>query len=185
MIYSIGFLIKFPDTGFIFDHWSGDEINGSKNSSETINIDSDKSVIAHFIQKQSKGVEIKLEETGNSFVENATQKAMQLSAITSYPVIADDSGLEVDALDGRPGIFSARYAGLDATDSRNNQKLISELESTPYEDRKARYRCVIALVWSDKKVYYEDGVCEGYIKLQSAGENGFGYDHIFFCQNIT
>jgi len=126
------------------------------------------------------GIRIALEETGNSFAENAVQKALQVASTTSGPVLADDSGLLVDALDGRPGIFSARYAGINSTDLQNNKKLISELESIPYEQRKARFKCVMALIWADKKIYREEGVCEGFIKLQSAGDNGFGYDPYFF-----
>ncbi|MGA1825009.1 MAG: XTP/dITP diphosphatase [bacterium] len=126
------------------------------------------------------GARMELEETGNSFAENALQKALQVATTTSYPVLADDSGLIVDALNGRPGIFSARYAGLHSTDLQNNKKLISELKSIPYEQRKARFKCVMALIWTDKKIYQEEGVCEGFITLQSAGDNGFGYDPYFF-----
>ena len=126
------------------------------------------------------GIRIALEETGNSFAENAVQKALQVATTTSGPVLADDSGLLVDALDGRPGIFSATYAGLNSTDLQNNKKLISELGSIPYEQRKARFKCVMALIWADKKIYREVGICEGFIKLQSAGDNGFGYDPYFF-----
>ena len=133
-----------------------------------------------FLSINELGASIKLEETGDSFKENATQKALQLAAITSYPVLADDSGLEVDALNGRPGIFSARFAGQASTDMQNNKKLIAELEEIPWENRKARYRCVMALVWLDKKVYLKEGKCEGYICRTPKGENGFGYDPYFF-----
>ncbi|MGA1868118.1 MAG: XTP/dITP diphosphatase [bacterium] len=126
------------------------------------------------------GVQMALEETGNSFAENARQKALKVGTITPYPILADDSGLEVDALNGRPGIFSARYAGVHSNDFQNNQKLVSELEAIPYEQRKARFRCAMALLWEDKKMYQEEGVCEGYITLEAAGENGFGYDPYFF-----
>jgi XTP/dITP diphosphohydrolase len=120
-----------------------------------------------------------IEETGKSFEENAILKAVVLSKFTDFPVIADDSGICVDFLNGAPGIYSARYAGLNATDEENNDLLLRQLKGLPLEKRKARYVCVIALAKKGTLLGTFFGECSGYIATEYKGENGFGYDPIF------
>ena len=114
-------------------------------------------------------------ETGHTFVDNALQKARFVYEHTGIPALADDSGLEVDALDGRPGVFSKRYSP-EGTDAANNAKLLQEL--APHANRRARYRCVLALVCAAGEATV-DGTCEGVIGLEARGTNGFGYDPLF------
>lgn len=122
------------------------------------------------------------EETGLSFVENAILKARHASAHTGLPAVADDSGLEVDALQGRPGIYSARYAGPDANDTDNNAQLLRELAGTPTEKRSARYHCVLAFLRhaEDPMPLLCQGSWEGFILEQPLGCGGFGYDPLFY-----
>ncbi len=118
-----------------------------------------------------------IEETGRTFEENAVLKAVTISRTLSGLVAADDSGLEVDALGGAPGIFSARYSGKNATDQENICKLLQKLGDT--RDRRARFRCVIALARAGKTLAAFSGELEGTISIKPRGENGFGYDPIF------
>lgn len=120
-------------------------------------------------------------ETGTSFEENASLKALYISKMTDVYVIADDSGLEVRALNNRPGIYSARYAGENSTDEANNEKLLQELRGI--KDRKARYICAIALAKKGEIVKIFRGELEGEIALAPRGTNGFGYDPIFVIEN--
>ena len=122
------------------------------------------------------------EETGLTFVENALIKARNAALITGRPALADDSGLEVDALNGQPGIYSSRYAGIDATDSDNVTKLIDALSGLPDEKRLARFQCVMVYLRhaEDPTPLICQGTWEGQIALQADGENGFGYDPVFF-----
>jgi len=122
-----------------------------------------------------------VEETGKSFVDNALLKARHAAAHARLPALADDSGLEVDALDGRPGIHSARFAGPGATDEQNNAALLAALANVPPERRTARYRCVLALVRNatDPCPLIAQGSWEGRIVLDPAGTGGFGYDPHF------
>jgi XTP/dITP diphosphohydrolase len=122
-----------------------------------------------------------IEETGTSFEANALLKARHAAARSGLPALADDSGLEVDALDGRPGVYSARYAGPDASDEDNNAFLIRELAQVPEAQRSARYRCVLALVRSgdDAMPLLSHGSWEGRIAREPAGSGGFGYDPWF------
>jgi XTP/dITP diphosphohydrolase len=122
------------------------------------------------------------DETGLSFVENAILKARNACAATGLPAIADDSGLEVDALSGAPGIYSARYAGPGASDQQNIDKLLSELGEREIEDRTARFRCVLVCMrhQSDPTPLIAVGTWEGKILSAPEGENGFGYDPIFW-----
>ncbi|MFN2488268.1 MAG: RdgB/HAM1 family non-canonical purine NTP pyrophosphatase [Actinomycetota bacterium] len=117
-----------------------------------------------------------LEESFDSFEANALAKARAVARATGQPAISDDSGLEVDALGGRPGVRSARFAGEGASDEDNNRKLVSELAGVPQEARSCRYRCVAAFVGPDGEELVADGVCEGTIVLQGRGSLGFGYD---------
>jgi XTP/dITP diphosphohydrolase len=124
-------------------------------------------------------------ETGATFEENATVKAVTLAKHTGLLTIADDSGLEVDALDGRPGVLSARYAGADATDKENNEKLLAELKDVPELRRTARFRCAMAIATPEKLVAVVEGVCEGRIVAEERGTSGFGYDPIFAKADST
>ena len=119
-------------------------------------------------------------EDGSTFEQNACKKACELAKHFNMAVLADDSGLEVDALDGRPGVRSHRYQGEDAADQENNLKLLAELEGVPEERRTARYRCVIAIATPRGLQITADGVCEGGIATEAAGSNGFGYDPLFY-----
>jgi XTP/dITP diphosphohydrolase len=121
------------------------------------------------------------EETGASFAENALLKARNAARHTGLAAIADDSGLEVDALGGAPGIYSARYAGPEATDADNLQKLLKELDGVPPEKRRARFRCVIAYLRGprDPAPLICEGVWEGSILETPRGTHGFGYDPVF------
>jgi len=121
------------------------------------------------------------EETGDTFEANALLKARYAAREARLPALADDSGLEVDALDGRPGVWSARYAGPDATDQANNAKLLAELAGVPAARRGARYRCVIAFVRDadDPDPVLAQGAWEGAIGEAPQGAGGFGYDPLF------
>ncbi|MFI4867947.1 MAG: RdgB/HAM1 family non-canonical purine NTP pyrophosphatase [Steroidobacterales bacterium] len=120
-------------------------------------------------------------ETGATFEANALLKARHAARRSGLPALADDSGLEVDALDGRPGVWSARYAGAAATDQDNNARLLSELADVPAPRRGARYRCVLALVRSaeDDAPVIASGSWEGRIATAPTGSGGFGYDPLF------
>jgi len=127
-----------------------------------------------------------VEETGLCFVENAILKARNAAQLSGKPAIADDSGLEVDLLDGQPGIYSARYGGEDATDSSNNQKLLEQLGDAPLEKRSARYQCIIVYMRhaNDPTPIICQGSWEGHIALEPRGEGGFGYDPLFYLQDL-
>ncbi len=114
-------------------------------------------------------------EDGSTFEENAIKKAKEVAKAFKFPAVADDSGLEVDFLDGKPGIFSSRYSG--GGDKENIKKLLKELEGVPLEERKARFRCVADFCTPEGDIITSEGVCEGYIALSPRGGHGFGYDH--------
>ena len=120
-----------------------------------------------------------VEETGETYLDNAVLKATQVAASLGVPAIADDSGIEVDALGGAPGHRSARYSGPDATDERNLEALLAAVRGVPAGGRSARYRCVAAIAWPDGAAEHTEGVCEGAIVTKPRGEHGFGYDPIF------
>lgn len=117
-----------------------------------------------------------LEEPFDTFEENALAKARAVVRATGLPAVADDSGLEVDALGGGPGVRSARYAGEDATDEANNAKLVAALRDTPAEERTCRYRCVAVFVDPSGRELVASGSCEGRVVLEGRGSLGFGYD---------
>ncbi len=121
-----------------------------------------------------------IEEDCLSFIGNALKKAKVISMATDQPVLADDSGLMVDALDGRPGIFSARYAGLGSTDEQNNQKLLQELKALPANKRNARFVCAVVLYLPDGTFYSTTGELSGLMVDAYQGNHGFGYDPIFY-----
>ncbi len=123
-----------------------------------------------------------VEETGTTFEENALLKATAACRETGYPAFADDSGLCVDALDGAPGVFSARYCGRHGDDAANNRKLLAELDGVPYEQRTARYVAAIACVFPDGRNFVVRGTCEGHIDFEEHGGNGFGYDPMFISE---
>jgi XTP/dITP diphosphohydrolase len=123
-------------------------------------------------------------EDGATFHENAHKKAQETSKFTGYPSMADDSGLVVDALGGRPGIFSARYGGESADDTERNRKLLAEMNGVPAGLRSARFVCVIAVMVPGGGSYFAEGTCEGVIAESMRGDRGFGYDPIFFLPAI-
>jgi len=118
-----------------------------------------------------------VEEDGDTFEANAIKKAVTLARASGMLTLADDSGLEVDALGGAPGVYSARYAGEPSNDAANNAKLLAALEHV--DDRSARFRCVIALATPDGQSKTVDGRCEGHMARDAQGSNGFGYDPLF------
>jgi len=126
------------------------------------------------------GVTKTIKEDGASYTENALLKARGYAAATGLLTLADDSGLEVDALDGAPGVLTARYAGEGATDEQRYLLLLEQLKDVPHEHRTVRFRCVIALAWPDGRVEITEGVCEGRITREPRGEHGFGYDPVFY-----
>lgn len=121
-------------------------------------------------------------ETGTTFIENAIIKARHAAKETGLPAIADDSGLEVDALNGAPGVYSARYSGEGATDQKNIDKMLAAMEGIPTEKRTARFHCVLVLMkhQNDPTPLICHGSWEGHITTEQQGENGFGYDPIFW-----
>jgi XTP/dITP diphosphohydrolase len=127
------------------------------------------------------------EETGSTFEANALIKARHASRAAGLPALADDSGLEVEALGGRPGVWSARYAGEGASDAANNALLLQELGNAPLEKRRARYRCVILWVADadDPAPIIAEGTWEGAIGLAPSGEGGFGYDPLFIPEGLA
>ena len=131
---------------------------------------------------EDAGVFEDIEETGTTFEENAFIKARAVAKITGLPVIADDSGLMVDALSGEPGVKTARFAGENATDGENIQKLLNALEGVLQEKRTARFQSVIACVFPDGREFCTQGICEGEIALFPMGEEGFGYDPVFYVK---
>ncbi|PLX73955.1 MAG: non-canonical purine NTP pyrophosphatase [Desulfuromonas sp.] len=121
-------------------------------------------------------------EDGDTFAANACKKATVIANHTGLLTLADDSGLVVEALDGEPGVHSARYAGAEATDADNNQKLLAEMRGVPPEKRQAAFRCVMALVDPDGNCQTFDGELKGVILEQPQGEGGFGYDPLFLLR---
>ncbi len=118
-------------------------------------------------------------EDGITFEENSMKKATEVMNASGYIAIADDSGLEVDALDNKPGVYSARYAGENATDKENNEKLLNMLGDLPLEERKGRFVSVISVAFPDGAKFHVRGECHGIIDYEERGENGFGYDPLF------
>ena len=140
-----------------------------------------KSILAPFFDDvqsmREAGIEHETVEDGKTFMENAVKKARELAEISGCCAIADDSGLCVDALDGGPGVYSARYSGVHGDDKANNAKLLRELDGV--EDRGAHYTCAIALVWPDGRLLTAEDYLYGEIAHDERGSNGFGYDPLF------
>ena len=129
---------------------------------------------------------VDVEEDRDTFRGNALKKATEIAKVAGMPCLADDSGLEVDALGGRPGVYSARYAGEGATDAQNNAKLLDELSDTADEQRTARFRCAIVIVdRTGHELATADGACEGRIGHEPKGAHGFGYDPLFVPEGYT
>ena len=132
------------------------------------------------------GLELpEVEETGTTFAENAYLKAASASEVTGLPAIADDSGLVVDALGGRPGVYSARYGGEEATDDDRNVLLLGEMKDVPAGQRQARFISAVCCVFPNGDILRSEGAFEGEIAYAPAGENGFGYDPIFMVGDRT
>ena len=128
------------------------------------------------------GLALDVKETGTTYTENALLKARTYAAASDLPTLADDSGLEVDALDGAPGIRSARYKL--GSDQVRYRALLEALEGVPPPARMARFRCIAALVLSDDREFTTEGVCEGIITMEPSGEGGFGYDPVFYVPAV-
>lgn len=137
------------------------------------------------VSMEDAGITDDIEETGSTFEENALIKAREIHHKTGQMVMADDSGLEVDYLNGAPGIFSSRFAGEGATDEDRNNKLLELLKDVPVDKRTARFVCVIAVVIPDGTHFTVKGTCEGYISYKPEGSNGFGYDPLFYIPKLN
>ena len=124
------------------------------------------------------------EETGTTFAENALLKATYYMKATGLPCLADDSGIAADALGGRPGVYSSRYAGPDCDDEANNQTLIADLAAFPPEQRTVHYICSLVLIWPDGRTVTAEGSCDGILRDFYAGQNCFGYDPLFYSDDL-
>lgn len=134
----------------------------------------------NIISRQEAGVpDVEIVEDGTTFEENSYKKAYEIMKLCNMPAIADDSGLAVDALDGAPGIYSARFSGIDGDDAANNRKLLELMKDMPIEKRTARFVSVITMVFPDGNTIVCRGECEGHIMFAESGDNGFGYDPLF------
>lgn len=131
------------------------------------------------------GLTNEVQETGSSYEENALRKAQAFSQTSGLLTLADDSGLEVDALDGLPGVRTARFGGASLTPRQRCSLLLEKIKDVPWEKRTARFVCVVALVGSDGFVQTTQGRCEGLIALEPGGDQGFGYDPIFFIPELA
>lgn len=134
------------------------------------------------IPMQDAGLDLEIEETGSTYRENALIKARAVAMMCDCAVIADDSGLCVDALDGAPGLYSARFAGEGADDGDRNRKLLKAMEGE--DNRHARYVACVAFIFPDGREYTAEGVVEGEILTEEHGDGGFGYDPLFYCTEI-
>ena len=148
-----------------------------------------KEILGGFFKKilsmKEIGLTLDIEETGSTFMENAIIKANAVFEATGMCALADDSGLVVDALSGAPGVFSARYSGENATDEKNNQKLLKTLSGVPMAQRSAAFHCCIALVRPEPcQLITAEGECHGQIAFEPKGEHGFGYDPLFYVPKL-
>lgn len=133
------------------------------------------------ISLREAGIDIDVVEDGSTFMENAYKKASEIFAVgKDAMVLSDDSGLMVDALNGAPGVFSARFAGEHGNDKKNNEKLLELLDGKPMEERKAHFVSAIVLILSEDKIIKVQGEVEGFIKDAPSGNSGFGYDPLFY-----
>ncbi len=137
------------------------------------------------VSLKDEGIEIDITEDGETFAENAHIKAQAVYEICKCPVLADDSGLEIEFLGGAPGIYSARYAGEDATDADRCNKILSELDGVDVSMRSARFACALYCIMDDETEYSVLGTMNGFIGTEPMGDNGFGYDPIFMIDEET
>lgn len=158
--------------------------SNNKNKIKEISEQLEKFKIKIISQKEA-GYDIEVEETGKTFEENAIIKAEAINKISGIPVIADDSGLEIDALNGEPGVYSARYAGPNATDRDKIEKILNLLKGVEDHKRTARFKCVICYIDKNTEKHIFEGVCEGNIAQEPRGEGTFGYDPIFIYGEKT
>jgi len=135
---------------------------------------------------QDVGIEVDIEETGKTFRENALIKAREIHKLTGKASLADDSGLEVFALNGEPGVYSARYAGVEGVgkDKANNKKLLENMKNVPEDKRQARFVSAIAFIFPDGREIVTEGYVNGMIGYEEKGENGFGYDPLFIVEGL-
>ncbi|MBR2705112.1 MAG: XTP/dITP diphosphatase [Clostridia bacterium] len=131
------------------------------------------------LSQREAGFDIEVDETGTTFEENSMLKAKAIYELAKAPVIADDGGLEVDFLNGEPGVYSARFCGPDATDRDKYMKILELLKDVPDDKRTARFRCVISYIDEEGKEHAFEGICNGKIAHEPMGEDDFGYDPIF------
>lgn len=148
-----------------------------------------KDIPVEILSLKEAGIDIDVEETGNTFMENAYIKAKAIYDLLDnkedYLVMSDDSGLAVDALDGAPGVYSARFAGEHGNSKKNNEKLLFMLEGIEFENRTARFVCAIVLIYGNEQALKVVGEVEGYITDKEYGEDGFGYDPIFYTKEFN
>lgn len=136
------------------------------------------------VSQDEAGIDIEVEETGDTFLQNAILKASAIAAISNEATIADDSGLCVDYLNGEPGVYSKRYAGEGATDGQCIEKLLGNMQNADDEDRGAHFISVVTLYMPDGRYYSAEGKVDGKITKQPCGDNGFGYDPVFFSNEL-
>ena len=137
------------------------------------------------VSQREAGFDIEADETGTTFAENSAIKAKAIYELAKIPVLADDSGLCVDALDGQPGVYSHRFAGENATDEEKCRYILEKLENVSDEKRTARFICDMCFIDENGREYHAEGKCEGKIGREEKGNNGFGYDPIFVVGNRT
>lgn len=137
------------------------------------------------VSQREAGFDIEADETGTTFAENSAIKAKAIYELAKIPVLADDSGLCVDALDGQPGVYSHRFAGENATDEEKCRYILEKLENISDEKRTARFICDMCFIDENGREYHAEGRCEGKIGKEEKGNNGFGYDPIFVVGNRT
>lgn len=136
------------------------------------------------VSLKEAGIDIDVEENGTTFEENSLIKARTVCRITGLPTLADDTGLMVDALNGAPGVYSARYSGLAHNDKANREKLLNELKNVEYEKRTAHFETVISIVYPNGKEITASGKVNGHILFEEEGSDGFGYDCIFYSDEL-
>lgn len=143
-----------------------------------------KDVSLELLSPEQVGLKLGVTETGSTYQENAALKALYLAGLSGFLSLADDSGLEVDALGGKPGVMSARFGGPGLSDKQRCQLLLKEMQGIPRQNRKARFKCVMALATPGGRVETRSGCCEGLINYTLAGTNHFGYDPIFLIPEL-
>lgn len=136
------------------------------------------------VSLKEAGISVDVEENGSTFEENSLIKARTVCSLTGLPTLADDTGLVVAALNGAPGVYSARYAGIAHNDKANREKLLKELSNVPYEKRTAYFETVISIVYPDGKEITASGKVSGRILFEEEGSDGFGYDSIFYSDEL-